>query len=797
MDDITSLLVDPENQSTQNQPVASKPSGSTDKQFKQIFNNGSSKPAPQISDLEKQIADNKSDPISDLLVDPPGTVHVDISGAGPGSLPSQSKSLQDEYPESTMPNMYRISGGYSQYLADMANAKAHNGSNESLWDKAGGALEAGASTILGGAMLPVATIAKAGREAFGGTSEQGNQVFDKLMNWTQPATDAGQRYAGNVNDAMGAVLPGLIPQAAELSNLGRGTPNRIVNAEQTGYLGDIASRAEPGLENAPPRAIQSAPQPAGMELPQGRVEPTMESNAAPLQSTMKGGGAASTAQNPVPRLTGQEDARGEFPQVKLSNTSGDVSPEEQHVRSQVVSEVMGPDATARTGVITGNGQTLRSEHTLARNPDQSPAANVMSKQIAKEQQALSSYAEDRVKATGADSNLTTPEQRAERINGAIFGQEREGEEPTSLTGYIKQLKQSIFNEAKNTVGDNKIDTSTIDKGMEEPAFQATVQLRGHEGLVSGAQKLIDLAKNVGFKDPVTGEMLPAGSISAMQAVTKSLNANWTRDTASTIRDINGFINSDIAKSGGQGLYELGNKIHSVEKGITDAPGMSSIFGDMDKNGIKEGVPLDKLESKLNTMPLDQWQHIDRTLADLSNGRIAGMPEGLPPVPEEVKQSALAARSEMHGALAREVQKAGATKAGSFNQNSVNKTLNGLVGRKITSTFPPEEVENFHKLNIASQIMPGEHSYEGAALQGQRLASQPGFIEKYSPGAAAFVGHAVHPGIGGLMAGGAANAVAKQVAKARIAGDAQKLEQTLKNNANGGMQLRDLIKQEPK
>ena len=56
------------------------------------------------------------------------------------------------------------------------------------------------------------------------------------------------------------------------------------------------------------------------------------------------------------------------------------------------------------------------------------------------------------------------------------------------------------------------------------------------------------------------------------------------------------------------------------------------------------------------MPKDQWRHIRDTLNELARGRIRNAPEGMPPIPPELMQSAKAAVAEIDGALAREVQK---------------------------------------------------------------------------------------------------------------------------------------------
>ena len=252
-----------------------------------------------------------------------------------------------------------------------------------------------------------------------------------------------------------------------------------------------------------------------------------------------------------------------------------------------------------------------------------------------------------------------------------------------------------------------------------------------------------MAKTVGYELP-DGKIAPAGSVAALDAVRKSNNAAWTPEKSNTIRKINAAIDKDIAAVADPSLYKLGDKIHRLEKEIFESRGIDKIFGEVDKNGVvSSATALEKIPSKLNNMPKDQWRHIRETLNDLANGKIRNAPEGMPPIPPELMQSAKAAVAEIDGALAREVQKAGGSKMGEWNQNSANNVMNSVVGQKILETFPPNEIQKFHTLNYAGHLMPGIHGYEGAALQARRV----GIIERNLPGIGAAAGGA----IGGFIA----------------------------------------------
>jgi hypothetical protein len=535
-------------------------------------------------------------------------------------------------------------------------------------------------------------------------------------------------YQGEATQKGLALLGQKLGQGAAAVSRATGIPQQdVMNMAQTGMM------AVPGLvKGAAPIAREAA---MATALDDTAIRPPRPVGPPMQPRAMAGAGSASANPNPYPVLTGEEASRGVFPQVKTSKVAQDVTPQEQAVRARIVNEIMGDNAgQVRTGVITGNENLLRDEHTAAKSPQETPANQAMRQQLAMEQQALSDYAEKRIEATGANPRLINDEQRGQAINDAFHG---EG----GLSDYFKQAKDAIYEQAKAESGSNPIKTSNVDALLKDPQFLAEAKRNGHTGVVEGARELIDLARTTGFRDPITGEVTAPGSVAAWDAVRKSNNAGWTHENARTIGAINRAIDQDVAAAAGSDAYKLGDAIHKAQKTIMDTPAISKVFGDVDANGIKSGVPLEKLPAKLNNLPLDQWKHIYNTLDDLSRGQLRNAPEGMPPVPPELRQLAEAARNEMSGALARNIYERGAGKAGVWNQSEVNKALNSVIGQKILQTFPPDEIAAFHTLNYGGQIMPGVHSYEGAAQQAARL-NKPGFVEKYGAKAGGVVGGAI-------------------------------------------------------
>jgi len=454
-------------------------------------------------------------------------------------------------------------------------------------------------------------------------------------------------------------------------------------------------------------------------------------------------GAAKVTTNPYPKFTGQETGKGgEFPMVKLSNISKDVSPKEQQTRAQIATEILGNKDAVRSGVVTGNEDTLRNEHTEAKSANQTPKAQVLREQIANEQNALSNYAQKRIENTDASPTLTSDYERGQAINDAFAGDQ-------GLTGFFKTEKNRLYDEARAKVGENPIKTNNVDNLLSNEQFRAGLGLKGNEGVAASAEKLINLAKTMGFEDEFGNKYAP-NTIGAWDAVRKSLNADWTPSNASVIRKINNAIDNDIAGAGGQELFKKADQLHQAEKTLFGSKGIKSIFGDIDPNGVQKGTPFEQIPSKLNKIPKDEWVHIFDTADKISKGVLNGPIEketGLPKwtieVPEEVRQNAERAKAEIKGAIAREVYENGSKRPGVWNQKDVNSILNAR-SEKIKHAFDPEEVKAFHTLNIGSQIMPGIHGYEGAGQQVQRL----GIIASNAPKIGATTGAS----IGGAFAG---------------------------------------------
>jgi hypothetical protein len=532
-------------------------------------------------------------------------------------------------------------------------------------------------------------------------SEPLSQPFGKALGVTETAG-----YKGEFSRKAMETVAQYVGESAEAISQKTGIPKEDVE-NMLGSIANAVGAKLPGAKTAIKEQFEK-------RFPKFE-EPTPVAPA--VAPTMAGVGAAKSEINPYTgKISGEETIRGQYPAVKLSKITEDAPSTEQATRSQIANEILGNSGQVRSGVVTGNENTLRQEYTEARSANPTPKSEILKRQIAEEQNALSRYAEKRIENSGASKNLPTDYERGQLMNDAIAGDE-------GLTGYLKIAKQSLYDDARAKVGDNPIQSNSVSNLLENKQFRAGLGLKGNEGVAKSAEQLIELARTVGFEDRA-GNILPPNSIAAWKAVREALNGEWTKDNASTIGKINRAIDKDIALAGGQDLYKKADNLFQAEKKIFESKGIKSLFGEVDPNGVQTATSFDAIPKKLNTMPPDQWKHIYDTFDEISKGRVRGTGFDLELTPE-LMQYAEAAKAEMRGSLAREIYQAGAGKAGVWNQNSVNNILNARA-KKIEHAFTPEEQRAFHTLNYGGYIMPGVHAYEGAALQAQRVGK---FAEK--------------------------------------------------------------------
>ena len=569
-----------------------------------------------------------------------------------------------------------------------------------------------ADTIVGVVPGVVSSVAYPVARAFGQSPEKATEIAQSLSEpISQPFGKAlgVKETTGYKTEASRRAMEAIgqyIGESAESISQKTGIPKEDVE-NMIGTLSTAAGAKIPKAGQALPKLKEQFEK----SFPKFEEKAPVAPASAP--PTLVGVGAAKTEINPyVGKITGEESARGQYPTVKLSKIKEDVAPTEQALRADIANEVLGNTGQVRSGVITGNENILRQEYTEARSANPTPRSELLKKQIADEQNALTRYAEQRIENTGASKNLPSDYERGQLMNDAIASSE-------GLTGFFKNAKEGLYQEARVKVGDNPVASTTLENLLNSSKFKSELKLKGIKDFTEGLDELLQLHKTQGF------EGTKPGSIAGLEELRKSVNAQWTPQNKREIGRIVKAIDEDIAKAGGEDLYKRARSVHQAEQKIFESKGMDKLFGEVDSNGVQTATDFQAIPKKLNQMPADQWKHIYDTYDEISKGRVRGVGFDLELTPE-LMQYAEAAKAEMRGALAREIYQAGAGKTGVWNQNAVNNILNARA-KKIEHAFSPEEQKAFHTLNYAGHIMPGVHAYEGAALQGQRVNK---FAEKF-------------------------------------------------------------------
>jgi hypothetical protein len=502
------------------------------------------------------------------------------------------------------------------------------------------------------------------------------------------------------------------------------------------------------------------------------------SNVTPI-STLSGVGAAEASLNPyVGKFTGESVGRGElYPQIKNSKIAGDVPVNEQQLKAEVLQDVLKDSKQIRPGVLTGNEDTLRTEYNEAKRADKSPVGQLLKEQIVNEQNALTNYALERIQNTGASRLLNTPEKRGYAMNNAVIGRfDPKTGEFEGMLGFIQKLKHEVYEAGRKKVGDNPVESTNFQNQLNNPDLQDFLKAKGSKDFTEGVQGFLTSHKTRGFNQT------KPNSINGLEEIRKSLNALRDEKNSYVVGKLINAIDEDIAAVGGAGSIERGRQIHALEKTIFGSEGMKidKIFGTLDANGVKKGIPTEKITQKLNDLPLDQWKHIYDTADKVSKGKIQIGNMGYK-IPQDVIDQANQLKNEMKGAIAREVYEQGEKKIGVWNQNSANEAMNAL-GDKITYAFSPEEQLAFNRLNLSGQWMPGIHSYEGGPMQAERMGMFKNALNKVPFLGGAIAGAASHglaSGAGTVIGEAGKNLALNQLSKM----DRAKMQELMQNNYN--------------
>lgn len=520
------------------------------------------------------------------------------------------------------------------------------------------------------------------------------------------------------------------------------------------------------------------------ERPESMPQATVET--AGQAAELSGVGAARASFDPEVQLVGGSGARGQIPQYKAFSANETAPAAEiakhQNIAAEIAA-VSGEEFPLRPGVMNRNDRLLRQEYVEAKMNPPTPRGLLLKETIEREQRALEGYSQAIVDRTGASRSMVDDHSRGSMINGAFYGDE-------GLTGFLKQEKKALYDAAYKAAGDAPVNAANLERIASDKAFESGLKMAGQKDFLPGLREILEQHRETGFGEVSPGVPAKAGSVQSLQNVSKYVNTFWTPANRHAIGRVQEAIALDTAKVAGAEAYARAKSLHAAEKSIFESKGISKIFGDVDQNGVPTAQSFEKIPKDMARMPIDQWKHIYDTLDQLSKGRLRGYDFDLP-VPSEVMMAAEAAKAEVRGAIAREVYRAGAGKAGVWNQNSANKAINELMP-KIKAAFDPAEQRMFEVLNSGGYLMPGEHNYLGAGLQREEV----GMIKKYAPAAAGSVASvASHGNVAvGIVVKEGVDKGFKWNDNRRAHQSAKQFEEEGKRNMQQGMErIRNLLK----
>jgi hypothetical protein len=408
----------------------------------------------------------------------------------------------------------------------------------------------------------------------------------------------------------------------------------------------------------------------------------------------------------------------------------------------------------RPSAISGNKFQAGMEYENTKLDNQ--VGQVARDQLAKEQQAIKSYASNIVADTGATAG--TPEAIGQSIRAPLQG----------LSDYFDAQIGKLYDAAKeNAGGMGAVDPKNLNALIGNNDFRESL-LSSPAGttLLGSIERQIKRFQGA----PIPGETPPPApnTVNSAENLRKWLNSQWSPGNSRLIGQVKEALDTDVANAGGSGVFDQARALHGLRKDTLDNPnGISKLLTEKGPGGINQAIPDEKVASNLLTMPTGQFSHVLETLSSL--------PDNLAPQGNQ-------AIAEIRGALAKRIYQAGdsgGTQNGPSMWNAANVTRAMNANRsKMDMLFTPEQLDRFNTLHDVGHILQSPTAYKGAAAQGYNFL-QSGAVKAPALGLAglgAYLGGPV-----GSMLGGALGSVASGAAKAKIdASMAQKLSKSLQN-----------------
>lgn len=524
----------------------------------------------------------------------------------------------------------------------------------------------------------------------------------------------------NVNDLVGLNKPLSESEQA-------GIDAAKSNWNPLNWPGLIASKAGSGLAalgekvGAPPSvetALKIAPTAALSFLPvaKGAFRATAEGETAAAGASEGGAGAESetNAGKATPKTATE------------SETAEDATPEER----KAILERVGLQ-NMRQSALDGNKLDAAAQYQMTRYNQ--PAGLAAAEQFDHEMSALSNHAAGIVEGTGGTLGM---DEEALANKGDII------DKPFSLArDWFDNQTRSLYTEADARAQGVPVGLSNFQKVLNDDSLmtnQDRIALRN--GANSYAKQLNMVA------DGPNGPIIQ-GTAANAETMRKYLNAEWSPQNSRFVGQLKSALDEDVTKAAGEDIYARARAIRALRGRTLDDPkGISQIFETDPNTPINRATPLEKIPSRLTSLPVDQFSNV---LSVLKN------------MPEEIQPAAQAALGEIRGYMANKLLKAGTeNRVGGgravWNGDAVTNILK-TNSAKYNLAFQDDPVSfaKIKDLNKAGQILKVPTSYPGADAQAAN-AMKSGLWSRVTPGIMR-LGGAAAGGVFGPVGAGAGEA----------------------------------------
>ena len=637
-------------------------------------------------------------------------------------------------------NQLRMPSEITQSAMTNAGVSTPQNMQERLVQAAGSAMGGTGTSVLLGNLLAKGGSAVAQAVGTGLQAAPGVQAVSSAASGLggQGAAEAGMGLPGQL---AGAILGGGTAGLASVGAKSLRTPSAA-----TSQAKQLASALRDQSLNAEPMPIQAMPIEAmpTAAMPKPRLKLNIDGTVAD---------ASIPTPTPAPTLTPTATPTAATFIPPRPVPQGGMHPTQDQLANIALLKKIGLNEQ-RPATISGDkfASGIDYENSKLANP----TGEVTRAQLAKEQDALKTYASGIVDKTGGQA--PSPEAMGQTIRAPMQG----------LSDHFDNAIGQLYTAAKETAGDlGPVNPKSLNTLMGDHNFRETL-LSSSDGtaLLGSIDRQVKRFQGV----PVPGEELPLApnTVNSAENLRKWLNSQWSPSNSRLIGQVKQALDTDVATAGGSGVFDQARALHKLRMDTLDNPnGISKLLTSDGPKGINQAIPDELVGSKLLTMPTNQFGHIVKTITSL---------------PEELQPAGQQALAEIKAELARRIYKAGdsgGTQNGPsvWNASNVTRELNANKS-KMALVFSPEELDQFTTLHDAGHIIQTPMAYKGAAAQGYNYL-QKGVLTGLPAGGAgigALFGNAL-----GAAAGSALGTGASVIAKGRIeASMAKRLAQQLLN-----------------